>query len=137
MIEFLLKLIIMFGFAYYLESRIVYAYEYKSHKFPCSVAKEKIIKNKFCKFIFPIEHKSYREAMGDSVTKISVFGLIHFIIFYIPLQITCIVSFVSYFLDKDIAEILLKSTYIILMSGLGFFAFYCIILCIIELWHDR
>ena len=132
-VDFLLLSILFICFQYFAESRIVYAYEFKKHKFPCSVAKEKIIKNKFCKFIFPIEHKSYNEALY-AVSKFSIIGLIHFIIFYLPSQIATIISIIMYFFYMDFAiKILLRLMEIMFVGWTLYFAALFLSIAVVSL----
>lgn len=117
-IEFLFKIIIKFCVYYFLESRFLYSYEINGHcstRFTLPV--EKVIKNKVCEFIFPREFKMPREIL-DGKSRISIIGLVHFLIFYFPVQISYLVSIVICFYNIQDAEKLVTITFNIMVIGL-------------------
>ena len=120
-IKFLIKTMMAFGLHYYLESRFLYAYEINGVcSIPLTIDIKKVIKNKFCKIIFPREFKNYRESL-DGISRISVLGLLHCAIFYFPIQMVYFAAIVIGLFNEYAADRISMAAFNIMFLGFAIF----------------
>lgn len=79
-----------------------------------------MIKNKFCKIIFPREFKNYRESL-DGISRISIIGLLHCVIFYFPIQMAYFAAIVISLFNKHAADRISMVAFNIMFLGAAVF----------------